>query len=83
MESTDHNRGLFPNLHAGGLISFDVFPEGWDKTLCLDLLQSEGLNTIYFFGNETSDVSEISSKHISGAPHGDIVYFQICWNKTR
>ncbi|XP_047213068.1 phosphomannomutase 1-like [Girardinichthys multiradiatus] len=33
----------------GGLISFDVFPEGWDKSLCLDLL------AIYFFGNETSD----------------------------
>ncbi|TNM96662.1 phosphomannomutase 1 [Takifugu flavidus] len=39
----------------GGLISFDIFPEGWDKTLCLDLLEREGLNTIYFFGNETSD----------------------------
>nr|XP_057905304.1 phosphomannomutase 1 isoform X2 [Doryrhamphus excisus] len=39
----------------GGLISFDVFPEGWDKRLCLDLLQSEGLDAIYFFGNETSD----------------------------
>ncbi|KAM9784004.1 phosphomannomutase 1 [Syngnathus typhle] len=39
----------------GGLISFDVFPEGWDKRLCLDLLASEGLDAIYFFGNETSD----------------------------
>lgn len=41
----------------GGLISFDVFPEGWDKRLCLELLESEGLDAIYFFGNETSDVS--------------------------
>ncbi|XP_074552401.1 phosphomannomutase 1 [Halichoeres trimaculatus] len=40
---------------SGGLISFDVFPEGWDKRLCLELLQSEGLDQIYFFGNETSD----------------------------
>ncbi|KAM7372329.1 hypothetical protein PAMP_009506 [Pampus punctatissimus] len=39
----------------GGLISFDIFPEGWDKRLCLELLESEGLDTIYFFGNETSD----------------------------
>uniref|UniRef100_A0A3B3DNV0 Phosphomannomutase n=1 Tax=Oryzias melastigma TaxID=30732 RepID=A0A3B3DNV0_ORYME len=40
---------------SGGLISFDVFPEGWDKRLCLDLLEGEGLDAIYFFGNETSD----------------------------
>uniref|UniRef100_A0A3B5R2A2 Phosphomannomutase n=1 Tax=Xiphophorus maculatus TaxID=8083 RepID=A0A3B5R2A2_XIPMA len=39
----------------GGLISFDIFPEGWDKRLCLDLLENEGLDDIYFFGNETSD----------------------------
>ncbi|XP_069052450.1 phosphomannomutase 1 [Lepisosteus oculatus] len=38
----------------GGLISFDVFPEGWDKRLCLDVLEREGLEAIYFFGNETS-----------------------------
>lgn len=43
-------------LASGGLISFDVFPEGWDKRLCLDLLENEGLDAIYFFGNETSDV---------------------------
>ncbi len=45
------------HLVSGGLISFDVFPEGWDKTLCLEVLESEGLEAIYFFGNETSDVS--------------------------
>ncbi|XP_019960928.2 phosphomannomutase 1 isoform X1 [Paralichthys olivaceus] len=39
----------------GGLISFDIFPEGWDKRLCLELLDREGLDTIYFFGNETTD----------------------------
>ncbi|KAB5517689.1 hypothetical protein PHYPO_G00170110 [Pangasianodon hypophthalmus] len=38
----------------GGLISFDIFPEGWDKRLCLDVLEQEGLHAIYFFGNETS-----------------------------
>lgn len=46
-------------LFSGGLISFDVFPEGWDKRLCLDLLEAEGLDAIYFFGNETSDVSSL------------------------
>lgn len=44
-------------LVSGGLISFDIFPEGWDKRLCLEQLESEGLDAIYFFGNETSDVS--------------------------
>ncbi|CAI5674595.1 unnamed protein product [Oreochromis niloticus] len=39
----------------GGLISFDIFPEGWDKRLCLEVLEREGLDAIYFFGNETSD----------------------------
>ncbi|XP_056262606.1 phosphomannomutase 1 isoform X2 [Pseudoliparis swirei] len=29
--------------------------EGWDKRLCLELLDREGLDQIYFFGNETSD----------------------------
>ncbi|CAL8274911.1 unnamed protein product [Lota lota] len=38
----------------GGLISFDIFPEGWDKRLCLEVLEGESLDTIYFFGNETS-----------------------------
>ncbi|KAM9843738.1 phosphomannomutase 1 isoform 2-T2 [Aulostomus maculatus] len=28
--------------------------EGWDKRLCLELLEREGLDAIYFFGNETS-----------------------------
>ncbi|XP_039621407.1 phosphomannomutase 1 [Polypterus senegalus] len=37
----------------GGLISFDVFPEGWDKRYCLDILQEEGVKVIHFFGNET------------------------------
>jgi len=46
----------FPNLKLkysiGGQISFDVFPEGWDKTYTLKLLQEEGFNKIYFFGDK-------------------------------
>ncbi|XP_011528533.1 phosphomannomutase 1 isoform X3 [Homo sapiens] len=38
----------------GGMISFDVFPEGWDKRYCLDSLDQDSFDTIHFFGNETS-----------------------------
>ncbi|KAM5148246.1 phosphomannomutase 1 [Mantella aurantiaca] len=38
----------------GGMISFDIFPEGWDKRCCLDVLGEEQFSTIHFFGNETS-----------------------------
>ncbi|XP_005302656.1 phosphomannomutase 1 isoform X2 [Chrysemys picta bellii] len=38
----------------GGMISFDVFPEGWDKRYCLDILNDEQFDTIHFFGNETT-----------------------------
>ncbi|KAM9230666.1 phosphomannomutase 1 isoform 2-T2 [Dugong dugon] len=38
----------------GGMISFDVFPEGWDKRYCLDCLDQDSFDTIHFFGNETS-----------------------------
>lgn len=55
------------HLVLGGLISFDVFPEGWDKRLCLEVLEREGLDTIYFFGNETSDVSSLDKMtHFKG-----------------
>ncbi|XP_034373130.1 phosphomannomutase 1 isoform X2 [Arvicanthis niloticus] len=38
----------------GGMISFDVFPEGWDKRYCLDSLDEDSFDIIHFFGNETS-----------------------------
>ncbi|KAF4505191.1 hypothetical protein G6O67_007166 [Ophiocordyceps sinensis] len=44
----------------GGQISFDVFPEGWDKTYCLRHLDAEAkkpggiaYKTIHFFGDKT------------------------------
>nr|XP_030118768.1 phosphomannomutase 1 isoform X2 [Taeniopygia guttata] len=40
----------------GGMISFDVFPEGWDKRYCLNVLDDERFDTIHFFGNETTPV---------------------------
>lgn len=35
----------------GGQISFDVFPQGWDKTYCLRYLTD--FNEIHFFGDKT------------------------------
>ena len=43
----------------GGMISFDVFPTGWDKTYCLKHVLAEkersGIeySTIHFFGDKT------------------------------
>jgi phosphomannomutase len=35
----------------GGQISFDVFPQGWDKTYCLQYVP--GFETVHFFGDKT------------------------------
>jgi len=35
----------------GGQISIDIFPKGWDKTLCLEYLH--GFEQIHFFGDKT------------------------------
>lgn len=59
----------------GGLISFDIFPEGWDKRLCLEQLASESLDTIYFFGNETSDVSSSWERFRKGP--GSVMWMQV------
>ncbi|KAI0731293.1 eukaryotic phosphomannomutase [Earliella scabrosa] len=37
----------------GGQISFDVFPNGWDKTFCLQHVADEGFEEIHFFGDKT------------------------------
>ncbi|KAL1524735.1 hypothetical protein AB1Y20_019618 [Prymnesium parvum] len=37
----------------GGQISFDVFPQGWDKTYCLNYLPEEDFDEIHFFGDKT------------------------------
>jgi phosphomannomutase len=46
----------FPDLgmkySIGGQISFDVFPEGWDKTYCLRYLPEEDFDEIHFFGDK-------------------------------
>ena len=40
----------------GGQISFDVFPEGWDKRFCLTQVTADGFEKIYFFGDKTFKV---------------------------
>lgn len=37
----------------GGQISFDVFPEGWDKTYCLKFIDDKDFDEIHFFGDKT------------------------------
>ncbi|KZT70715.1 eukaryotic phosphomannomutase [Daedalea quercina L-15889] len=37
----------------GGKISFDVFPNGWDKTYCLRHVEDEHFEEIHFFGDNT------------------------------
>merc|ERR1711920_4693 len=37
----------------GGQISFDVFPNGWDKTFCLRYLPEGDFDEIHFFGDKT------------------------------
>ncbi|WIA33551.1 hypothetical protein OEZ86_006675 [Tetradesmus obliquus] len=36
----------------GGQISFDVFPQGWDKTYCLRFVEGD-FDEIHFFGDKT------------------------------
>ena len=37
----------------GGQISFDVFPQGWDKTYCLNYIKESDFDEIHFFGDKT------------------------------
>lgn len=38
---------------VGGQISFDVFPQGWDKTYCLRYLPVADFDEVHFFGDKT------------------------------
>ena len=40
------------NFAIGGQISFDIFPEGWDKTYCLKFVEDK-YDEIHFFGDKT------------------------------
>ncbi|KEG11406.1 phosphomannomutase [Trypanosoma grayi] len=51
-------RSAFPDYglkySIGGQISFDVFPDGWDKTYCLRFVEKE-FDEIHFFGDKTHE----------------------------
>ena len=53
--SCDANPALC--FSAGGQISFDVFPDGWDKRYCLGIVEKDNYSTIHFFGDKTKPVS--------------------------
>jgi len=38
---------------VGGQISFDIYPQGWDKRYCLQFVEQDGFNDIHFFGDKT------------------------------
>ncbi|XP_033950722.1 phosphomannomutase 2 [Pseudochaenichthys georgianus] len=46
-------KGKGLSFSIGGQISFDVFPDGWDKTFCLRFVE-EDFSTIHFFGDKTT-----------------------------
>ncbi|XP_077575096.1 phosphomannomutase 2 isoform X2 [Stigmatopora nigra] len=46
-------KGKGLSFSIGGQISFDVFPEGWDKRYCLGILEKDKYSTIHFFGDKT------------------------------
>lgn len=37
----------------GGMISFDVYPNGWDKSFCLNRIPENKFKEIHFFGDQT------------------------------
>jgi len=45
------------SFYLGGQISFDVYPEGWDKRYALKHLENQQISNIYFFGDKTFQVS--------------------------
>lgn len=54
----------------GGQISFDVFPQGWDKTYCLNFIPSQGSST-----SSNSDNNLVDSSVDLGLPYDEIHFF--------
>jgi phosphomannomutase len=38
----------------GGQISIDIYPQGWNKTYCLQFIENDYFEDIHFFGDRTS-----------------------------
>ncbi|XP_034043501.1 phosphomannomutase 2 [Thalassophryne amazonica] len=45
-------KGKGLTFSIGGQISFDVFPNGWDKRYCLEIIEKDKYETIHFFGDK-------------------------------
>uniref|UniRef100_A0A166FGM4 Phosphomannomutase n=1 Tax=Daucus carota subsp. sativus TaxID=79200 RepID=A0A166FGM4_DAUCS len=56
----------------GGQISFDVFPQGWDKTYCLQYLDE--FTEIHFFGDKTYKGGNDHEIYESERTHGHTVW---------
>ena len=67
---SDNKQNSLPKLKysIGGQISFDVFPEGWDKTYCLPFIADK--YEIHFFGDKTlpggNDYEIFTDKRVIG-----------------
>ena len=70
------SRVTYSILTSGGQISFDVFPEGWDKRYCLQHVQQ--FDTVHFFGDKTMPVS-----HMTSAASGCAVCFLLTIERHR
>uniref|UniRef100_A0A1A8EMN4 Phosphomannomutase n=1 Tax=Nothobranchius korthausae TaxID=1143690 RepID=A0A1A8EMN4_9TELE len=46
-------KGKGLSFSIGGQISFDVFPDGWDKRYCLGIVEEDKYSNIHFFGDKT------------------------------
>lgn len=62
---------------AGGQISFDVFPDGWDKRYCLGIVEKDNYSTIHFFGDKTKPVSMRITAEQHNKPGGCRAYMEI------
>nr|XP_033479737.1 phosphomannomutase 2 [Epinephelus lanceolatus] len=46
-------KGKGLSFSIGGQISFDVFPDGWDKRYCLSFVEKDNFSAVHFFGDKT------------------------------
>lgn len=59
--NSPHHLLCFTCSPAGGEISFDVFPDGWDKRFCLRIVEKDNYSAIHFFGDKTKPVSMLTT----------------------
>lgn len=53
IENLENKQNLKLTFSIGGQISIDIFPNGWNKTFCLQFVQNK-YDEIHFFGDKTS-----------------------------